>query len=981
MPFGKNSYYPLRVHISTILLALVLISSGTIFFLYYKKSIEMVDAQTGQLLSRLVLDTTKEIETMGDAPTVAVNLVGQHAVVRAKSLEERMQSILFLRQTVLSSKGMTSVYIGYGNGDFFLFRRIHGEQDRKALSAPEKTAWIVQSNEPARIKGMQEVLYLDASMQEVIREARPSSYDPRKRVWYTKAQQTDDLIRTDPYIFFTSGKTGITFARRFARGTAVVGADIRMETFDALLEDYRMTPGSHIVLFDQKEQIVAATGHESVVTESDGSGGETRRRMVQDTGLPVFDLLLQRWKENEFADTGRLFLKEEGIKWMASVIPLSGNYGDKLFLGIAVPYDELLSEVNAVRNQATLAVLFILLCLIPIAIITANRVSQPILRLAEEAKAVIRFDFRDTKKIKSSIKEVDELADSISFLKKTISEFLELIEAINREKNFDTMLERIGRESRLSAAADGVCIFFINREKETLEPEMYCDERHYLHDVPVAPLSLTGKNSLAASARIGKMCKWGISRGSQPELEELVAGGSSALTVWCLPLKDRLENVIGVTALFFRDSGKKIMFLEERLAFVQKISGLAGITLETRGLIQKQKELFDAFIKLMAGAIDAKSPYTGGHCQRVPVLVKMLAEAACDADEGTFRDFSLNEEQWEALHVASWLHDCGKVTTPEYVVDKATKLETIYDRIHEVRMRFEVMKCEAEIASLRALLAGGDRMAEQQKLARKRAELDDDFAFIAHCNLGGEVLSDDAVARLQEIGRKTWTRTLSDRIGISWEEERRKALSGEEHLPVVEPLLADRIEHLITRQPRNGQEEPVWDFQLQKPEYLFNRGELYNLSIAKGTLTDEERYIVNDHIVQTIRMLSELPYPEHLRNVPEIAGGHHETACGTGYPYGLTAEEMSVPAKMIVIADVFEALTASDRPYRRAKKLGEALRIMSAMQRGGHFDQDLYELFLKSGVFRRYGEEYLSAEQFEEVDIQEYLFSAAGRMQ
>ena len=155
------------------------------------------------------------------------------------------------------------------------------------------------------------------------------------------------------------------------------------------------------------------------------------------------------------------------------------------------------------------------------------------------------------------------------------------------------------------------------------------------------------------------------------------------------------------------------------LAFVENLSGVAAIAIETRRLIAEQKALLEAFIQLIAAAIDAKSPYTGGHCQRVPELTKLLAQAACDAREGPFRDFALDADEWEAVHIASWLHDCGKVTTPEYVVDKATKLETICDRIHEIRMRFEVLKRDAEIAYWKGRAEGGDPETLRAALRRR----------------------------------------------------------------------------------------------------------------------------------------------------------------------------------------------------------------------------------------------------------------------
>ena len=389
-----------------------------------------------------------------------------------------------------------------------------------------------------------------------------------------------------------------------------------------------------------------------------------------------------------------------------------------------------------------------------------------------------------------------------------------------------------------------------------------------------------------------------------------------------------------------------------------------------------QEELLDAFIKLIAGAIDAKSPYTGGHCQRVPEIAKMLAQAACDSSEKLFADYLLSDDQWQELHIASWLHDCGKVTTPEYVVDKSTKLETIYDRIHEIRTRFEVLKRDAEIDYWKAVSEGGDVDKLKISLQQTINELDDDFAFVATCNQGGEFMEDEKLIRLSEIADKRWLRTLNNRLGVSWEEAKRMDATPLQTLPTEERLLSDKSEHIIERlESEKIEKDNPWGFNLDVPEYKFNRGELYNMSVKAGTLTNEERYIINEHMVQTIKMLDQLPFPSHLKQVPAIAGGHHESMDGKGYPKRLTKDELSLTARMMAIADIFEALTASDRPYKKAKSLTVSLKIMSGMRDRKHIDTDLFDLFLTSGVYLEYAKNYLSKDQIDTVDINQYLSS------
>ena len=387
------------------------------------------------------------------------------------------------------------------------------------------------------------------------------------------------------------------------------------------------------------------------------------------------------------------------------------------------------------------------------------------------------------------------------------------------------------------------------------------------------------------------------------------------------------------------------------------------------------EDLFTAITTLLPGAIDAKSPYTGGHCKRVPVVAEMLATAVHESKEAPFTDFTMDtKDEWREFKTAALLHDCGKVTTPEYVVDKATKLETICNRIHEIRMRFEVLLRDAEIDLYRHRLSGdADDAVLQARLEEKQRQIADDFAFVAECNIGGEFMADEKIDRLERIAALTWTRHLDDRLGISQDEAALKSREPAPTLPVVEHVLADKPEHIIPRANPDPFDGNTHGFNMTVPEHQYNLGELYNLGIRKGTLSAEDRFKINEHIIQTIIMLKRLPFPENMKHVAEIAGAHHETMIGTGYPRGLKKEEMSIPARIMAIADIFEALTAADRPYKKPKRVSDALRIMSFMRNDQHIDADLFDLFLQSGVYRNYAEQFLDPVQIDAVDISKYL--------
>ncbi len=973
----KKRSYPLRIHISTLFVVLILVACGSISILFYIKSRDMVARETEKLVDRIVSESTREIERLFGPPKTLADLLANSAIAKAVSLDQRLVSMPVLKEAIAGNPEIASVYIGYPDGDFFQFRKLRDERDRAIFNAPEQSQWLVQS-----IDGQyglitdKKLLFFDWELEPVGDADWETTYDPRLRSWYRQAVDAVETVRGSPYVFYSDKQLGLTFARSNVEERTVAGVDIRLETLSAMMEQFKITPGTRVILYETSGQLIAHEDREQLVNQVGGAAEQLDRKRVDQLGDPVMDKLAVILRSQEVSDLSRTEFEAGGEPWLSTSGQLSLGNGPPMFFSMVVPFLELTAEVRQIRNQTGLLALAMVLALIPLTMAMARGISKPISRLAEEANAVSRLDFSGRKPVTSIITEVDELSGAMSFMRQTISEFLELIESLNREKNFDSLLDRIGHDVRHAAASDGVLICLINEEQGTLSPDVYCDEKVCSRDLDLPDLGLDEDLPIVHALKNNERVRWDLSPGQANKLANLIGVKDQQVTIWCEPLEDRQNNSMGVIGLVYIGSKNQVdtSELQDRLSFVERLSGLAGVTLETKQLIKKQKELFDAFIKLIAGAIDAKSPYTGGHCQRVPVLAKMLAQAACDQKDGPLADFSLTDEEWEELHVAAWLHDCGKVTTPEYVVDKATKLETIYDRIHEVRMRFEVLKRDAEISCWQAIADGESREELLKSLNETLTRLDEDFDFIARCNEGGEFLADEAVDRLSEIAGRTWTRTLDDRIGISWEESQRKNRTPAVVVPAVEQVLTDKEEHLISRSEKDTIEpDNLWGFKVDVPESLYNRGEVYNLAVRRGTLSQEERFKINDHIVQTIKMLEELPYPKHLLNVPEIAGGHHETLHGTGYPRKLTGDQMSLTARMMVIADVFEALTASDRPYKKAKKLSDAVKIMALMQKGGHFDPDLYRLFLTSGIYRQYGEQYLDPSQVDEVDIDQYL--------
>lgn len=387
-----------------------------------------------------------------------------------------------------------------------------------------------------------------------------------------------------------------------------------------------------------------------------------------------------------------------------------------------------------------------------------------------------------------------------------------------------------------------------------------------------------------------------------------------------------------------------------------------------------QADWLDAFIEAVAKAIDAKSSYPTKHHVLVPELTMLLADAASESVAEAFQQFQLEDDAARReLRLAAWLHGLGKITTPEYLVDKRTKLEMVYNRIHEIRMRFEVLWRDAELKYWQQSSQQPEKRAMfEQALEVRKLQLQDDFAFVAQCNLGGEFMDKNANNRLEKLAAITWQRHFDAQLGLSATELAHYPDKGSQELPVTEQLLADKPEHIVARQ-HNVTAASEADSQLTPPEYSFNYGELHNLTIESGTLTKEERFRINEHILTTIALLEKLPYPAELANIPRYATTYLETMNGTGYPRGLTAEDLSVAERIIMLANIFEALTAAERPYKKAKTLSIAIFLLHQLVEEGLIDRDIFELFLTSGVYLQYANKFMAAEQIDAVDISKFI--------
>ena len=530
-----------------------------------------------------------------------------------------------------------------------------------------------------------------------------------------------------------------------------------------------------------------------------------------------------------------------------------------------------------------------------------------------------------------------EASMSNDFTESALQHLINIGVELSTEDDTTTLLEHILMSAKQLANADGGTIYSIT-DNQTLKFDTLLNDTLNMYmggssgkDIPFPeiPMFVDGEpnyNALVAYAaatdqviNISDAYQAGdFDMSAARKMDERT--GYRTKSVLTIPMKNHEKELIGVLQLInAQDESGIIDFSTEIEQVMRSLTSMAAVALTNRQLIDDMEALFQALTRLIARAIDEKSPYTGGHCNRVPELTMMIAEAVCVNDKGPLASFSMDEQEKYELSVAGWLHDCGKIATPEYVMDKSTKLETVFDRIKLVDCRIELamsqLENEYQSKVIEQLKSGQDITALEQELVDHKSELTSAREFLRKANIGGEFMNEADQQRVKDLA-----------------EEYQVKIDGQ-----LQPLLSGN--------------------------------EIANLTIAKGTLLPEEREIINNHMAVTVDMLESLPFPKHLRRVPEYAGGHHEKMDGTGYPKGLSRDEMSVPARMMAIADIFEALSAADRPYKPAKPLSECLRIMGFMKLDNHIDPDLFDIFVEQKVYLDYAYQFLDKSQIDEIDV------------
>ena len=942
---AQRRRYPLAVHISTLFVVLLAVAGLAIGALAYFRSVAILTRAADDLFDRVARETTHEVQRIATPGEALLDVLAQTRIATAGNLVERLDALALVREGFAVSPNISAIYAGYANGDFFLVRRVpDAPEAREALGAPERAAYLVQSIERrGQERGLGTFVWFDADLARLGIESRPGVHRLRpahppvvpRRVQRGGSDQ-DRAVR------LLHHARGGRHARAPRRRTEVGGRHGHHAAGD---RGGARAPADHARNGDRargrrRARDCAPRSRARAPAGAARAGAGASRRWPRSVRR-----CWPRWpggcaaagKEAQIAE-----IDAGGRAWRTLVAPLALR-GVEIAprLVFAMPLDELLVEARRIARDSGAAVAMVLAAALLAALAAASAISRPLRRLVDEANAIRRFEFSRPVEVASIVKEVDELAGTMDEMKRTIRRFLDVSAAVAAEPDLDRLMPRLLDETIAAAGAQGGVLYLAADDGATLTPAAVRIAGGGTDVATLPPIDLAREppgHPVPKAVRAGIAQAYSVRRGdaATADLDVLLAAfGDERATLVVAPLANRRRELLGVVAILCPE---RAGVERELVEFVGALAGASAVSLETKQLIQAQKALLDAFIRLIAGAIDAKIAL-----HRRPLRSACRSSPRCSrappATRTTGRSRTSTSTRTSGRRCTSprWLHDCGKVTTPEYVVDKATKLETIYDRIHEVRMRFEVLKRDAEIAYLEAG-RGRRRPSRAAGDARGRdgARSTTSSRSSRECNDGGEFMAPeqrraaegDRRAHLAAHARRPH-RHLAGGAQAQGAHARRRRCRRPSRCSPTSPSTSS------SAAPRTGwPTDNRWGFKLKMPELLYNRGELYNLvgrarhADRRGALQDQRSHRADDHHA----LGAAVPAPS--APVPEIAGGHHEKMDGTGYPKRLTRDEMSPVARIMAIADIFEALTAADRPYKKGKTLSEAIKIMGFMTQG-----------------------------------------------
>jgi HD-GYP domain-containing protein (c-di-GMP phosphodiesterase class II) len=501
-----------------------------------------------------------------------------------------------------------------------------------------------------------------------------------------------------------------------------------------------------------------------------------------------------------------------------------------------------------------------------------------------------------------------------------LGELIEIARAITQERNLDRLLHLILEKSRFITGADAGSIYVVEgaEGKQRLRFKLSQNDSVQFESaeftVPMSTRSIAGAAAVSRKPinipdvyQIGENEPFGFDRSFDQRV------GYRTKSMIAMPMISAEEEVIGVIQLINKkkqperklelaaDAATQVIPFDQRSEdLLATLASQAGIALENALLYQEIREIFEGFVRASVQAIEQRDPTTSGHSLRVSLLSVRLAEVVDRADSGPFASVSFTKRDLQELEWAALLHDFGKIGVREQVLVKAKKLYP--HELDQVKARFDYALKEAEADVLRRKIeamrsGGGDLRALDEELERRRIELRDAWKIIAEAN-EPTVMNEGDFTRIGEIGKCCY----------------------------VAP---------------DGATRP-----------LLSAGEIESLQVRRGSLNEGEIGEIRSHVVHTYNFLSRIPWGKNFVRVPEIAGAHHEKLNGTGYPHGLTSDRIPLQSKIMTIADIYDALTARDRPYKKAVPIERALAILGFEVKDGNVDPELVKAFVDGEVYK-----------------------------
>jgi HD-GYP domain-containing protein (c-di-GMP phosphodiesterase class II) len=945
-PSDAHTGWPIKPLIACVVVLAMLAVAITVISVGWKSVRQsMLDTAATQArdAGRLI---TEKSHRMLEPAQATLRLMATTSLVGASTLQDRLVRLRTLTEVLRGNPLVSAVYVGYPDGSFMLVRPLEAQVIRMQFDAPPAASFLVQSierNRPLAATAQAVGSYLFFTAELKLIESRPATnyqFDPRTRPWYQSAMRVTTTVATQPYVFFTTQQVGLTLSQSSVDRQAVFGVDVVLDDLARSLAALKITANTQLALVDAEHRVLAYPDMARVLVRT---GAQFDFKTVEDLGEPSLASLFAL-----NSPVGEVVpYRANGADWQGVVLPFDVWRANGMRLLVAMPSGELLGPLKDSGKKLIYWVLGLVALLVPLGWWAGAAVGKSLDQLSLLADRITHFNFDAKPNQRNPVREANVLNDAMGTMALTIKTFLAIGKDMATEPKVDHMLANVLDKVMSATQCTGGAV--------------------YLREAAGAQFSRAAQSGVMLAHESPTLQHHGEGDGSWAR--RTVTSGVAEIRVELRGRQGRLEGILALQHTI--DEGHSDQAFTE---FVNQLSGMLAVSIETRQLIQAQRDLLDAVIRLMADAIDAKSPYTGGHCERVPVLAGRLVDALSAETSGPYAAFSMSEDERYAFHLGAWLHDCGKVTSPEHIIDKSTKLEVIYNRIHEIRTRFEVLWRDAEIACWQGIAQGGDAATLQAALSHTHSRLQDDFAFVATCNIGSESMASADLQRLNAIAQTPWMRHFDNRLGISNDEALRVSAVPHAPLPAPEVLLSNRPEHLVhwgERKPPVEKDDARnrHGFDMALPAHAQNMGELYNLRTRRGTLTEEDRFKINDHIVQTLIMLRSLPWPEQLGQVPDFAATHHEKLDGTGYPRRLPGSALSTGDRVMALADVFEALTAADRPYKAPKTLSQSFHIMVRMVREHHLDGQLLRYFLQSGLWQQFAQDFLLPSQIDEVDV------------